>query len=230
MPTGYTPYIPNRNADLSLWMDNFDSTAAAAPSVYGLTAANVLTIAAANGALQAAYTPLTSPATKSKAAVAAFNAARQSALNQIRPLAIAIAQNPGISPDDKSALGVTIPKTTRSPLPTPTTVPIVQTVAMNVGSIQLRSYDTTTPTSRSKPFGVAGLEVWQSKGTVFATDPSQCTYQQTVTKTPFTVVYDGSDSGKKSTLFCRWVSKGTLTSGGQTVPGPWSGPVNFVLP
>jgi hypothetical protein len=230
MPTGYAPYVPPKNAPLSLWMANFNSVASANPSAYGFTPSNVATINAAAATFATAYAPLTSPDTKTKAAVSAFNAARAASLAQILPLAQMVSQSESIAPDDKTALGVTVRKTTRTPVPPPSTVPILHIVSMVPGTIQFQYRDTTTPTSKGKPFGVRNLQVFSNIGTVPATDPAQCTFNVAPTKSPFQLTYPGGNSGKVMTLFARWAGGGTLTSNGMPQYGPWGAALSFNLP
>jgi hypothetical protein len=230
MSSGYTPYIPTKNADLNNWMANFAAVAAAAPSAYGLTSANIATINAANANFGAAYAPLTSPSTKTKAAVSAFNGQRAASLAQVTPLAVQISASPSISNDNKTSIGVTVRKTTRSPLPVPTTQPSLSLVAMLPGSLQLAYVDGAAPGGKQKPFGAVGMEVWTNIGTVPATDPSQASYIQSVSKSPFLLTYDPTNSGKVMTVYGRWTTKGTLASHGVAQPGPFGPRLFFNLP
>jgi len=227
--TGYPPYIPNKNENMVTWMDNFQATVDANPMAFGLSDADIAAIDAAIEALDAAWAPMTSSSTKTKAVVAAFNAQRDATMQVVRPYATVISQSQAITSENKSAAGVTVRKTTRTPVPAPSTKPLLTLISMIVGAITMQYRDATTPTQKGKPFGVVGAEVWINIGTAFATDPSQCSYYGLMSKTPFALAYDTGDSGKKITIFARWATKGCLASGGAAQTGPWSDPVQLNL-
>jgi hypothetical protein len=90
-----------------------------------------------------------------------------------------------------------------------------------------RYYNLADPQSKKVPYGSAGVEVWLSKGTAFATGPDQCSYVQRSSKAPFTVEFVDGDQGKKCSMFIRYVNKG----GNQGVArvGPWSDRLDFIV-
>jgi hypothetical protein len=87
-------------------------------------------------------------------------------------------------------------------------------------------YNVVGNVGKAKPDGAVGVEIVQSVGTVFATDPGQCSLLGTFTKSPFRVGYGVEDSGKKVTVFARFVTLGG--PGGRAQVGPWGAPLQFV--
>jgi hypothetical protein len=81
--------------------------------------------------------------------------------------------------------------------------------------------DETTPTTRSRPDGVKGCEIWNKVGEA-PTGPSQLTYVATDTRTPYVIEYDETDGGKTAYYMLRWIN-----SKGET--GPWSQTVNATI-
>jgi hypothetical protein len=215
-----TTYIPAKDADFNNWFSNFKTLIAASPTTYGLVAGDATAITAQWTAWSAAYTAATDPSTRTTPTVAAKTAARAAAEAVIRPYAVSISQNAGVTDEDKAAVGVTIRKTVPTPVPPPTTTPALVLVAGGHLFHQLRYYDTSTPTTKAKPAGAIGIEIWRSVGTVAATDPSQATYIGTWTKSPNVSSFAPGDVGKVATYWARWSTRGG--AGGQSQTGPWS--------
>lgn len=213
------PYLPPKDADFNNWLLNFSTLITAAPTTYGLLAGDAVAIAAQNTAFAAAFTAATDPGTRGPATVAAKDAARVVAEAVIRPYAVRIASNPAVDDLDKVAVGVTVRSATRAPVPAPTTAPALMLTSAVPGVLNLQFRDATTPLVKAKPFGVIGAEVWVNFGTVPATDPAQCSYAGSYTKTPMQLDTTGN-AGKVTTLFARWFNRSG--NGGKSYVGPWS--------
>jgi hypothetical protein len=177
-------------------------------------------LAALNTAFQTAYTASTEPTTRTSVTIAATDTARVNALAVVRPLAVQCSLNAGVSDGNKTALGVTVRKTTPTPIPAPTTSPTLSLVAAIHNQHTLTYRDQATPTSKAKPFGAVALELWQAIGTTPAVDPDQCKMIKRITKGPFVVAFDGLSVGKVATYFGRWVTQSGV--GGESTSGPWS--------
>lgn len=220
-------YIPAPDADFNTWAVNFDTLLAANPTAYGETSGTAAPVTAAVGAWGAAYTLATDPSTRTPSTVADKDAARAAAEATIRPIANRINANALVTNMQRSDLGLTIRKTTRTPIPAPTTAPTVALVSAIKNSHTLQIRDEATPTSKAKPFGVIGCELWRSIGLTAATDPSQCTLARVTGKTPTNVSTDPADSGKVCTYFARWQTRSG--PGGVAQTGPWSSVLSFNL-
>jgi hypothetical protein len=82
--------------------------------------------------------------------------------------------------------------------------------------------DETTPSSKAKPDGVMGCEIWVKVGKQQPTDPSQLQFLGTDTRTPYVAEYGGGEAGKAAHYMLRWVN----TKGEQ---GPWSQTVSATI-
>lgn len=212
-------YIPAKDADFDLWLQNFSAVITASPTTYGLVTGDATAIAAQYTAWHAAFQAATDPGTRTPATVAAKDAARVTAEGVVRPYAVGISQDPTISNEDKATVGVTVRTGARTPIPAPTTAPSLILVSAVPGLLNLQYRDSTTPLRKTKPAGVIGLELWANFGTVPATDPAQCSYQGGFTKTPFQLDTTGQ-AGKVVTLFARWYNRSGVA--GNAAAGPWS--------
>jgi hypothetical protein len=218
-------YIPPSDSGFSDWIQNFSTLITADPTSYGLVAGDATAIAAQNTAYQAAYSLANDPSTRTPVTVAAKDAAKATALSTVRPYAQQINLNAAVTNDQRAALGITIRKTVPTPVPPPATAPIISMLS-NMPLLATLAYrDPMTPTSKAKPYGVIGVQVFASIGTVAATDPAQAIYQQTATKSPFGLAFTSAQVGKICTIFARYVTRGGPA--GVQQEGPFSAPFTF---
>lgn len=220
-------YLPSSDLAFAAWLLNFSTLLTAAPATYGLTAPDAVIVAAQETAFSAALTLATDPGTRTPATVAAKDAARVLAEATVRPYATAISRDTGVLPGDKAAIGVTVPDPSRTPIPAPTSAPVLSVRSMAVGQVIADFRDSVDPTPRAKPFGVIGLQLFNSFGTVAATDPTQLNFAGQFTKTPLTISTSGQ-SGKIMSTAARWVTR--AGPGGLAQVGPWSAIVSTYVP
>jgi len=221
-----TSYIPPRDADFALWLDNLNTVSVASGvATYGMTAGNVTAITAQNTAFQAAFMASSDPATRGPATVAAKDSARAMAELVVRPICVIVSQNPAISNIDKVTLGVTVRSGTVTPVPPPVTSPNVTLRSAQTNILNLDYRDSANPLPRSKPAGVVAVELVGAFGTVPATDPSQCLSLGLFTKTPLQVSTAGK-AGKLVTIFARYMTRSG--PGGASQVGPFGAPLNTI--
>lgn len=213
-------YIPAKDADFAVWLQNFATLIAATPTNYGLVTGDATIISAANAAFQAAYLLATNPATRTAPTIADKDTQRASATATVQPYAQQISKNMGIDNSLKLGVGVNLPNPTRTPVPPPTTAPVLAHVASIPGQMTLGYADTSTPASKAKPPGATGLELRQTIGTAPAVSPDAADPVQVITKSPTAVSYASGDVGKIATLWGRWVTRSG--PGGVAQVGPWS--------
>lgn len=216
-------YIPAKDADFTTWLDNFSALITAAPATYGLIAGDAVIIAGVTSAWDAAIALATNPATRTPVTIGDKDAARAAAEAIVRPYATNIAANAGVTNGDKLAVGVTVRKTIPTPVPPPLTSPTLSLVAAAPLQHQLAYRDTATPSSKAKPAGSIGLQVFRAVGVAPAVDPAQASYYDIWTKSPNVSSFLVGDVGKVATYFGRWQTRGG--PGGSVQYGPWSAPL-----
>ena len=214
------PYIPTTDEGLATWAINFDTLLTAAPATYGLTAGDALIVAGLVSAYTAALTLASDPGTRTPAAVAAKDAARFSMLQRVRIFAQQISKNPDVTEANKTAVGVPVPNTTRSPIPPPAVPPTLAFVGATTNTATLRYQNPELPAGKKKGYGVIGVEL-----TVTVTGSPVRTV--TVTKAPAVLTFDPSESGKSCTIVGRFVTRSG--AGGIAYRGPDSAPLSFTL-
>lgn len=220
MPSGY---IPQKDSLLVGWLDNFRDLIVAAPATYGLLAADGTTIASYVDAFDDAYALVTAPETKTKTTVASKDGAKAAALDIVRTYAQLIRRNVGVSNEDKTALGLTIPDVNPTPIPAPATQPVLSIQGATPGVLTIRYADNMTPDKRSKPFGAIGLQLWGKASATPIVDPAALEFQDFVTRQPFDLDVSDETPGQIMYLAGRWQTRTGLV-------GAWSGIVSFVVP
>lgn len=217
------PYIPSKDADLVSWATNFSDLITAAPATYGLVSGDATAIAAVVDPFIAAYAVATTPATRTKVTVAEKDTTKFAMLSLVRTYSQRITVNPGVADADKIALGLNLHGTPPTPVPAPTTIPLLSLLGATPLNFTIRYADELTPDARKKPFGAVRLDTFVKIDTTPKTDPEDSLYYGGFTKQPAFVTFSPSDAGKYATLWGRWANrKGEV--------GPWSAPVSQIIP
>lgn len=213
-------YIPTKDQDFNAWLINFNAiSVASGVATYGMTSGEVTAITGVTTAFSAALALAVDPYTRTPATVAAKDTARAAVQQLVRPIAVRVSLSPSITNAEKTTLGVTVRSGTRTPIPAPVSAPAFILESAQPGLLNLQYRDSLTPTSKAKPFGCIGVEIFASIGTTAAVDPSQCDAQGTFTKSPLQLP-TGPTAGKVVTVFGRWVTRSGPAGVAQR--GPWS--------
>lgn len=220
------PYLPAADASFDVWLLNFSLKLTAAPADFGLLAADATAVAGVTTTWSAAYLEAVTPATRTPVAIAAKDTARASAEAMVRPYASRISVNPAVTDANKILIGVTVRNTVPTPIPPPTTAPSL-TLNSAISGVQTLAFAQPAALGKAKPYGVIGVQLFASIGTVPATDPDQAIFVSQVTKSPTVQTFAPSEIGKKVTWFARWVTRSG--PGGIAQVGPWSDPLNLTV-
>lgn len=215
-------YIPTRDVDLAPWLTNFSTLITAAPATYGLQPSDATAISTVVDAYEAAYTISSNPSTRTPATIAAKDSAKGAALPIVRLYAQTIKLNQGVSNENKIALGIHINDAGPSPVPVPTSLPLLTITGARHLFQEIKIQATETPTSKAKPAGVLGALIFTTVGTTVATDPDVSPFKALNTKTPTQLEFTSDQVGKIATTWARWYNrKGQL--------GPWSLPISQTI-
>ncbi len=200
-------YIPSRDGDLVSWSNNFTTKVVLAPTDYGLTAADVADLVQLTAGFSAAYNAAVDPATRTRVTVAAKDAARIALVTPLRSLAQRIQANLLVTDVQRTELGLPVRDHAPTPVPVPATKPVLELAGEDVCRHTVRLFDEATPTSRAKPEGSAGAQVFTfiaANGETPPIDLEQWTLYGMATRSEFEVVYPGADAGKKAYIAARW--------------------------
>lgn len=217
------PYIPNSDAGFNAWLVNFEAIVAVDFASLGLVAGDATALTAAEGVWTAAYALAINPATRTPVTVADKDAARASAESLARSLAMIIkAVIPAIDPGVLTSLGLTVDSFPPTPVAAPTTFPVLDFLGATPLQQRFQYRDSSTPTSKAKPYGVQFVEIWSVIGVAPAVDVALAGLHLQVTKSPFFLDFDAGDVGKYCTIWGRYINKNGLV-------GPWSSAISAVV-
>ena len=126
--------------------------------------------------------------------------------------------NDAVPDSERTRIGLTVKKGTRTAVDVPTTSPVAS-VNFSTRLHHIVSFiDINTPTSKAKPDGVHGCEMWYKLGTPAPVNQTDLSFFGVCTRSPYTIEFKGEDAGKIVWYWLRWEN----TKGEH---GPWSSPV-----
>jgi hypothetical protein len=213
-------YLPAGDADFDIWQQNFYTYVNAHLAELGLTAADLAPLTAAQTTWQNAFSANITAQAAATGARQGKDTARDSFESLTRAFVRRVHAIPNITDAARASMNITVTRE-RAVASAPTTRPVV-----NVNTDQrlrhtINFVDESTPTSKAKPDGVTGCEIWNKVGDA-PTGPSQLTYLGTDTRTPYVAEFDESDGGKTAHYMLRWIN-----TKGET--GPWSQTVSATI-
>lgn len=218
------PYIPPKDADLANWADNFTTRLTAAPGLFGLLASDAAAVAAVVTPFLTAYTAAINPSTRTPVTIAAKDTDKIGMLSLVRQYAIQISLNAGVLTSDKIDIGVNPRTTTPAPITNPTTQPIVTIAsAISLGHVIRFRDELSSPTVKSKPYGVTQLQLFASASATPIPYPTGLAFKSVLTKAPAIITWDPSDGGKVAYYAGRWQTRSGLV-------GPWGPIVSMTIP
>ncbi len=224
-------YIPSTDTGLDGWATNFASLITASPATYGLDATAAAAIQTARDTYHDAYllagtapphrTPV-NPSTRTPVTVAAKDSAKIAGRILWRSYAAQIRVNPGVADADKLALGLNLPSSGGTPVPAPTSFPLLSFVS-GAPLTHVFSYkDSDVPTGKAKAPGAVQMQLAALVAVGPSINPDTWPLILTPTKSPFQVLWSSGDGGKVATYAARWATRRGLV-------GPWSALSNFTI-
>jgi hypothetical protein len=216
-------FIPASDADLANWSANFESAIDTEFATYGLTTGQATAYTALDSAFQTAYTAATDPGTRTPVAIAAKDAARAALVANARVLAAVVNAFPATTNAMRTTLGLNPYATGTTPVPAPTTQPLVAVREFIPLGHVLQIRDESTPASRKKPVGAVAAEVWAKVGATPPASIADCKFLGHYTKPFLTTAFAGADAGSLAHYVTRWVTRTGLV-------GPTSDVVSVTIP
>ncbi|MCA1558591.1 MAG: hypothetical protein LC731_08645 [Acidobacteria bacterium] len=215
-------YIPSGDADFNTWQQNFLTTLNGAPAAFGLTAADIAPLTDKQTTWTQAYNANSTAQASAKAASQAKEAARDDYEKALRSIARRVQSNNQVTNEQRALLNLTVPTGARTPTGAPTTRPVPQVDTSQRLRHAVSFADEATPSSRARPDGVMGCEIWVKVGDPAPVDATQLQFLGLDTSTPYVATYGGDAAGKTAYYMLRWVnSKGEY--------GPWSQTVSATI-
>lgn len=213
-------YIPRGDVNFDVWQGNMMQIVEANGDNWGIPADALSALKNKQAAWNPAYFKASNRNNRSSADVVAKNEARRDYEKSLRNFIFEwLARNSKIKDDDRERMGLTVRKTTHTPMPVPTSFPSGRINFLN--RLQHSIYFHDESAGKAKPFGVHGCEIYISIREASAND-SGFTYLAMETRSPYIHNFKDSDAGKIAYYRLRWVN----TRG---KPGPWSDTFNAII-
>ncbi len=149
------------------------------------------------------------------AAVQAKSDSRGATEDFVRPFVGMLQSNAAVTDAQRQSLGITVRATTRTAAGPPASKPVASIDTSQRLRHTIAFVDELTPTSRAKPDGAQGCEIWMKVGEPAPAGPNDVHYLALDTRSPYTFDFEAADAGKTAYYMLRWIS----TRG---EPGPWS--------
>jgi hypothetical protein len=213
-------WIPTTDGPLDTFVNNFQTLIASSPTSYGLVTSDATSITSNYNSWHAAYLAAINPTTRTHATITTKNVQKANVMSVVRGYGATIRANRGISDALKIGLGIHVRDTSPTPVPPPSTYPLLTIDSFNLGTLSLHAADQNTPDKKARPVGTSGMLLFSVVATTPVTTPTGLEFNAFLTKPKFQNTFTEADSGKTVTYFARWTNgKGEL--------GPWSPPVNI---
>jgi len=219
-------YIPGSDTEFLAWATNFVTYANAHLVELGIGPSDMIPISNGQADFDTKFSDNVTAQQAAQSARQAKDASRDTLESAIRQLVRQLQASGVVDDAERAALGITIPDTIRTTAAGGIdTRPIGMVDTSQRLRHEIRFSDEATPTSRAKPAGVMGCEIWvkvAALGEAPPADPDELSFVAMDTASPYTVEYEGADGGKTAHYMLRWVR-----TGGKK--GPWSETISATI-
>lgn len=219
-------YIPRDDAGFDTWQANIVTYINAHLVALGLPPLGDPDVTAMNAAQtdwNSKYPAHVAAAAAAESARAAKETSRNAFIVVLRRLVQRLQASSSVDDAERAAMQITIPDHDPTPVGAPTTRPVLQADTSQRLRVTINFADEGTPTSRAKPAGVTGCEMWMKIGGPPPTDLTECQFLATDSRTPYTANFDGSEANQTAHFIGRWMST-------RNEPGPLSETVSATIP
>lgn len=199
-------YLPATLLGLKNWALNFQLGVAADFAEIGVPEANSDDLTAAYTAFAAALALSTDPGTRTPVKVADTETKKLALLEQIYICVPLIQAFPGITAETLTGLGLTVRKTTRTPVPTPTAVPVLSANRLVSLQVTLRVNDVENNSNRFPP-NTVGANIYMKISETPPASIADCVFVGRMTKRFLAIDYDGADANKAVHFFAAYVTR-----------------------
>jgi hypothetical protein len=220
-----TDYIPHEEASFVPWANNFVSQVTQKGAAWGISDAEKTKLTEYHDTFVQKYDTAMNPATGTQAAIQEKNDAKDDFIAYIRRIyRMRILHSDTVTKADRDLLQVPIHDTINTPIPPPSTAPLLTTDTSVHLQHKLKAVDSVATRKRGGlPAKVRGVEIWRKIDGAQPADDSEFSYLATSTSSTHVESYALGCAGKIVWYRCRWVN-------GRNQPGPWSEIVSAIVP
>ncbi len=219
--------IPSRDEDFNSFQSNLLLQVTGNAVAWQIPAAVITDLATHQTAWQAAWANYIDETKRTKGVTQTKNTVRLTYESSLRKFIQKwIYDNNTMTSANIVDCGLKPRDTTRTPVPVPDTVPVVEFSVMS--GHRLKARVTQQPnaegvTKRAKPKGVANIELVYILNAEGSIQPHDCTHQRFSTKPLFELAFELKEAGARLQGFARWLNT-------KNQPGPWGDVFNAIVP
>lgn len=210
---------PQSDQGLNAFAANFDAKITATPTAYGLLASDATAYHGLATDYAARLATALNPTTRTKVTVAAKNTSKAALTARSRALAKIVNAYPPITNAQRAELGLNPRDSTPTPIPPPATRPLISFEGGGPLISNLRIVDEFSPSSRAKPPGTIGCELWVKIGGTAPLSIDDCRYEGLATRNQASVVFAPGSGNQTCYAIGRWINE-------RGQPGPASNVVS----
>lgn len=200
-----TLYVPRSDAEFDEWLSNFVSQMQANGATFGFSAAEITALQNAFSDWKTRYPAHLSAQAAAEAAKQAKDQSRRTVEQLARRYTQRLQRHPSMTDAQREAFRITVPDRTRTPVAPPDTAPMgqVDTSQRLVHRVYFWHVD-AQGARRGKAPGAAACEIWRKIGGDPPQDLSECEFVGAPSRSPYRVVYSGSEAGVTVHYILRW--------------------------
>jgi hypothetical protein len=211
-----------KQANIVVGSANFAALISASPVSFGLSAAQATAFGVVDTALQSAYIAAVTPETRTSVTIQAKDRAIHNMRAQAITLAKLIYGTATVTDSQLVSLGL-LPRTVPTPRRVPGAAPVMEFISCNGRVATVGIHGAPPDSSRGKPFGAIGADVYSFVGAEAPTDPTAFHHEGMATRSKFQITFPNTvASGATVWLSAVWVSARGQRSLGST-------PISFTL-
>lgn len=200
-------FLPSQDQDLNAFAANFDTRITSTPTAFGLLASDATAFHALAADFSAKLATAVNPSTRTKVTIQAKDISRSALKAKARSLARIVNAYPPITNAQRADLGLTVRDGTPSPIPAPTTQPVVNIEGSGGGVSLLRLADETTPLKKAKPPGVFAALIYTKIDGPAPVTPDDAKFSGVATKTLHSVNLPSGSAGKTLWVLAQWINE-----------------------
>jgi len=208
--------MPDTDLALLNFVQNMSTKITAAPTDYGLVAADATALADALALYSSALTAC-EPSVRSRPAVSTKNFTRDALKNQVRLVAKKVTADPSVTDAQRIELGLNV-RAQNQPINRPGVRPGTDIIGVDGAVVSMNIHDSASSSKRGKPAGAVAAWVYSFVGTEYPADPNEWKFEGSVTKGKFDVTFDSElPSGTQVWVCAAWINA-KQESGPPSVP------------
>jgi hypothetical protein len=204
-------WIKKRETELATQSTEFAANIAAGPpAVFGLQNSDSTQMTSYASDFNTKLNAALNPDTRTPVSIALKDTSRAVLEAFMRSIGGRVRANPAVTAAQKISLGITV-TSPPSPVPPPSTRPVLSVVGIVNLDVTLRLVDELTPTTRARPRGAIGANIWSwvapTAGAEPPADRELWRFEAFASRSEETISFNAADAGKTIHIQAAWMNR-----------------------